>query len=56
MRAFQAYQDVGGDARTFQELYDHARSSYEEYAAKGDNVAGEIDGEIHSKMTNIYWF
>ena len=47
LRAVQAHQDVGGTARTFQELADHVRSSEEEYAAKGGDVMGEIDGEIH---------
>ena len=35
------------------------RSIYEEYAAKGGNVVGEIDGEIHLKMAKMktcYWF
>ena len=56
LRAVQAHQDVGGTTRKFKELSDHARSSQEEYATKGDNVAGEIDGEIHSKVVEICWF
>ena len=35
------------------------RSSLEEYAAKGGDVVGEIDGEIHlkmAKMKSCYWF
>ena len=52
----QVHQEVGGIARTFQELADHVRSSYEEYAAKGSDVVGEIDGEIHSKMAKAIGF
>ena len=29
------------------------RSSWEEYAAKGGDLVGEIDGEIHSMMSKI---
>ena len=29
------------------------RSSWEDYAAKGGDLLGEIDGEIHSKMSKI---
>ena len=47
LRAVQAHQEVGGTARAFQELADHVRSSQEEYAVKGGDVMGEIDGEIH---------
>ena len=43
----QALQEVGGTARTFQELVYHVRNSYEEYAVEGGDVMGEIDGEIH---------
>ena len=47
LRAVQAHQEVGGTSRTFQELADHVISSSEEYAAKGGDVMGEIDDEIH---------
>ena len=56
LRDVQSHQEVGGDARTFQELADCVRSSSEEYAAKVGDVAGELYGEIHSKMEKIYWF
>ena len=46
----QTYQEVGGTNRTFQELSDHMIISKEEYATKGGDVAGEIDGNIHLKM------
>ena len=56
LRALQAHQKVVGISSTFQDMDGHARSSYEEYAAKGDDVVGEIASEIHSKMVKRYWF
>ena len=56
MRDLQAHQKMGEAARTFQDMADRTRISYEEYATKGGNAAEEIDGEIHSKMAKIYWF
>ena len=43
----QGNLEVRGTACTFQDLGDHAVSSQKECAAKGGDVAGEIDGEIH---------
>ena len=43
----------GGASCTFTNLDDHARSSYEEYSAKGGNLGGGVDGEIHSNMTKL---
>ena len=51
----QAHHRVGGIPRTFQDLADRVRNIKEEYAVKDGDVAGEIDGEIHSKMEKIYW-
>ena len=51
----QIHQEVGGTARTSQDLAGHVISSQDEYAAKGGNVAGEIDGEIHSKTAETCW-
>ena len=59
LSAVQVHQEVGGTDHTFQELADHVRSISEEYAAKGSDVVGVIDGEIHSKMAKMktcYWF
>ena len=54
IRDVQSYQEVGGDARKFKDLAYHKRISLEEYSPKGGDVAGEIDGKIHSKMEKIY--
>ena len=43
----QAHQEVGGTTCTFQDLADDVRSSWEEYAAKGGDMMGDIDGEIY---------
>ena len=56
LRDLQAHHEVGGIARKFQDMDDHARSSYGECAVKGGDVAGAIDDKIHSKMAKIYWF
>ena len=59
MRAVQAHQEAVKTARTFQDLADNSRSSQEEEYAKGGDVAGDIDGEIHLKMAKMktcYWF
>ena len=49
----QAHQEAGETPRKFQDMGDHARGSYEEYTAKGGDLVGEIDDEIHSKMSKI---
>ena len=54
MRDLQAHQEVGETACTFQDMDDRARISQKEYAAKGGNVVGGIDGKIHSKMAKRY--
>ena len=53
LRALQAHQDAGGTDHTFQDLADHSRISNEDYAARGGDVAGEIDGNIHLNMVKI---
>ena len=55
----KAHNKVGGMPVHLQDLDDHVRSSSEEYSAKGGDVVGEIDGEIHPKMEKMktcYWF
>ena len=49
----QAHQEAGGPARKFQDMGDHARGSYDEYTAKGGDLVGEIDDDIHLKMSKI---
>jgi len=52
LRALRAHQEAGGTARTFQELADQAKSSQEEYAAKGGDAAGATNDGMRSEKTN----
>ena len=47
LRVLQAHQEVGGTTCTFKYLADHARRIQEDQAAKGGDMAGQIDGKIH---------
>ena len=47
------HQEAGGTACIFQDLVEHVRISKEDYAAKGGDFMGDIDYEIHSKISKV---